>query len=349
MATKKTKFGANFVPRAKVGSEATSTKAIAFGGLSQDEKAEFKNKLSSGSITPSEETVDISSAIPSDNYTIKKLSRSSLKPAPDEWNFFSKPKKDKLISLAESIYRNGLLQPIIVREMDQFGRTYQILAGHTRNEAYNILYDILEDPKYLEIEAMVFPYGVIDDKQAQDIICDTNFMQRGNLPAREMAKCVFLKAKRIKEDLSYGQGSVDERIAQEYKIKRTSVFMWKKLANIIDELQDLIDIRQITLRNAYKLAFLSPEDQKLLLDTCSNYISNEALKIVKPSDDLDSMVRKIEANFGVANKSIRYEILETQLRNVKDEPILVFASPDKKQAIIEAINKIDGAYIISKE
>lgn len=346
MATKRIKFGSNFAPKATVGAKADTTKTIGFSGLSEEEKENLKTKLSSDEEIK-EDVVDITSVIPDENYVIKKISRAKLKPAPDEWNFFSKPSKDKLIELAESVYHNGLLQPIVVREMDPEGRTCQILAGHTRNAVYDLLYEILEDPKYLEIESIIYPYNTVDDEQAQDIICDTNFMQRGNLPSREMAKCIYLKAKRLKEDSSRGDGGIAQKIADKYNIKKTSVFMWKKLANLIDELQDIIDARRITLKNAYKLAFLSKEDQQKLLDTCSNYLSNESLKLVKPNDDLDTIIQKIENNFGVANKSFRYDILETQLRSIKDEPILVFASPDKKVAIIEAINKIDGAYIIN--
>lgn len=348
MATKqRPKFGANFTPRSQVDSKVNSTKNIGFGNLNDDEKKDLRNKLiNSNNVNLEKNTVDISSIIPSSNYEIKKISRSLLKPAPEEWNFFSKASKDDLLLLAESIYANGLLQPIIVREMDPQGRTYQILAGHTRNEAYNILYDVLQDSKYLEIEAIIFPYGVITDNQAQDIICDTNFMQRGNLPAREMAKCVFLKAKRLKENSHRGMGSIADKIAEEYKIKRTSVFMWQKLANLIPELQNIIDNRKITLRNAYKLAFLSHEDQLKLINECSNYLSNEALKAIKTTDTLDQIIQKIESNFGVQIKSVRYEVFETELNSPKDEPILVFIAPTKKDEIVNAINKISGAYVV---
>lgn len=350
MATNKSrpKFGDNFKPRAQVGSEATSTKNIGFGNLNEDEKKNLRNKLinSSSQEETQERTIDISSIIPQSGYKIKKIARQFLKPAPEDWNFFSKASKDDLIMLAESIYHNGLLQPIIVREMDPDGRVYQILAGHTRNEAYNILYDVLQDSKYLEIEAIIFPYGMIGDDQAQDIICDTNFMQRGNLPTREMAKCVFLKAKRLKEGHYRGDGDIADKIAEEYKIKRTSVFMWKKLANLTDELQTIIDNRKITLRNAYKLAFLSHQDQAHLAKECSNFLSNEALKTVKSSDDVNTMIGKIEENYGIQIKSFRYEIFETELKSPKDEPILVFTSADKKQEVIDAINNILGAYIV---
>lgn len=349
MASKKQSFGTNFKPRAQINGEVESTKNIAFATLSEEDKADFRAKLNTKDINILEDKatqIDISKIVPDKDYYIKKIARQFLKPAPDEWNFFAKPDKNKLILLAESIYKNGLLQPIIVRELDPEGRNYQILAGHTRNEACNILYDVLQDSKYLEIEAMVFPYNTLEDYQAQDIICDTNFMQRGNLPPREMAKCVFLKAKRLKENTSYGQGSIAEKIAAEYNLKRTSVFFWKKLNNLIDELQDIIETRNITLKNSYKLASLTPEEQKKLIEEGLNYISNDALKGVKSTDSLDVILSKIIDDYGVSYKSYRYDIKDTQLVNPKDLPILVFADSKKRKEIIELINKIDGAYVV---
>lgn len=350
MATNnKPKFGTNFKPRASIGNKTETTKNIGFGNISEEDKKELRFKLDSGRNTEIKEStpIDISSFIPNTDYIIKKIPRSKLKPAPEEWNFFSKPDKKKLLRLAESIYYNGLLQPIIVREMNSEGNIYQILAGHSRDEAYNVLYDVMEDPKYLEIEAIIFKYGSISDTQAEDIICDTNFMQRGNLPAREMAKCVYLKAKRLKEKTNYGSGDVADKIAEEYKIKRTSVFMWKKLANLIPEFQDLIDNRKITLKNAYKLASLSEENQKTLYNECSNYISNESVRSINTKDNIEDIIKQVENNFGVEIRSFRYEIPENKLHNPKDEALLLFLDPKKKERILELLNQIDGLYFLS--
>lgn len=343
----KQKFGTNFKPRAVIGEESKTTKNIGFGIISEEDKEELRSKLKANIDTAKDtinKAVDLSSIMPDVGYIVKKIPRGLLKPAPEEWNFFSKPDKKKLLLLAESIYYNGLLQPIIVREMNEQGTIYQILAGHSRNDAFAVLYDITEDSKYLEIEAIVFKYGELNDKQAEDIICDTNFMQRGNLPAREMAKCIFLKVKRLKEDYTYGAGAIADKIAEQYKIKRTSVFMWKKLANLIDELQDLVDNRKITLKNAYKLASLSKDDQREIYKECFNYISNESIRSINTKDSVEDIIKTIEDNFGVEIKSFRYEIPETKLRNPKDEPILLFLDSKKRDQILDALRHIDGLY-----
>ena len=45
---------------------------------------------------------------------------------------------------------------------------------------------------------MVYDYGAINDDQAQEIISDTNFVQRSNLPARDKALCIYNKMKMLK-------------------------------------------------------------------------------------------------------------------------------------------------------
>lgn len=343
---KKPSFGSNFKPRASVGEEAKITKNIGIGTFSQQDKEELRKKLNSTTSNIIEETVDFSTIIPNADYEIKKVQRSKLKPAPDEWNFFSKPTKDKLIIMAESIHKNGLLQPIIVREMNESGSSYQILAGHTRNEAYGLLFDTLDDTQYLEIEAIVFKYGAINDSQAEDIVCDTNFMQRGNLPPREMAKCVFLKTKKLKENYSYGSGSIAQKIAEEYKIKKTSVFMWQRLANLIDEIQDLVESRKITLKNAYVLAALDKDSQLRLVKECSNFISNESIKSINIKDPIDKIIETIENNYGITYKSVRYEVSEAELKNPKDEPILVYVNKKQKEELLSLINNSGIGYIV---
>ena len=123
--------------------------------------------------------------------------------------------------------------------------------------------------------------------------------------------------------------------------------MWKKLANLIPEFQDLIDNRKITLKNAYKLASLSEENQRILYNECSNYISNESVRSINTKDNIEDIIKQVENNFGVEIRSFRYEIPENKLHNPKDEALLLFLDPKKKERILELLNQIDGLYFLS--
>lgn len=289
---------------------------------------------------------DVSSIIKTLNleYELKKVAIKDLKPAPPEWNFFAAPDNEKIIMLAESIYANGLLQPIVVREIDKNG-TLQILAGHTRVKVYSILFEITQDDKYLEIEAMVFKYGILNDSQAEDIVCDTNFLQRGNLAAKDRAKCILLKTKKLKGSGQYYKDIASE-IAKFYNIKRTTVFVWKKLADLIPEMEALVDKRNISIKNAYKLASLSPKCQKELYENCVHLLDNDSIKRIDVKENIQTIIDTVIDSYGVKVKSYRYEVLSNRLKDPKDEPILLFIDKEKAEKVMNELNKIDGCYIV---
>ena len=207
--------------------------------LSDDSKNQLKEALLRQQAKKETKAVDVSEYIP-EHYIQKDVPVDILEAAPDSWNFFTKPSKEKIVALAESIYYNGLLQPIVVRELDAEGKALQILAGHTRVEAYKALRETVGNEEYDMIAALVFPYHILSDDQAEDIVCDTNFMQRGTLSTMETARCIQLKARRIREkDRRRGEGSVADKISEYYHIKRASVFRWQRIANLIPELVQL--------------------------------------------------------------------------------------------------------------
>ena len=76
-----------------------------------------------------------------------RIPRAKLLPTPAEWNPFSQVSQEKKVLMADSIYRTGLQQPIVVRSMDEDGSAYQILAGNTRTEIFGILYELTGDEK----------------------------------------------------------------------------------------------------------------------------------------------------------------------------------------------------------
>lgn len=306
-----------------------TNKPIAIGGdnkklsiISEDMKEKLISTIEKQQIKREDHPVDISKYIP-EQYVQKQVSLDILEAAPDEWNFFTKPSKEKIIALAESIYYNGLLQPIVVREMDPKGKILQILAGHTRVEAYRVLRDTFHTKEYETIMALVFPFNVLDDAKAEDIVCDTNFMQRGTLSAAETAKCISLKAKRIKENgLQYGEGSVAAKISEYYHIKRASVFRWQRIANLIPELTDLAEKRQLTADSMYKLSAFSPKEQEKIYKRAADYISNNSLRPVKGKHKVEDVIRIVKDD-KVPDVSVHYSV-SAELLNGR-RPILILA------------------------
>ena len=214
---------------------------------------------------PKEETsVDISGTlerIAGTSGAYAKVERSKLVPTPADWNQFTKISEDKKILMAESIYYNGLLQPIVVRAIKKDNSEFQILAGNTRNSLYGMLYDITNDEKFLSIDAKIYWYGELTDNQAREIVTDTNYVQRANLSARDRAFCIHNKIEMLK---GRKESDIMNKVAEQMNIKRSTVFYWDKMASLIPEFYELFQKDKISLKASSRLASFPKDIQREL-------------------------------------------------------------------------------------
>ena len=193
------------------------------------------------------------------SYAILPL--SALTPTPAEWNQFSAISNEKKVLMADSIYRNGLQQPIVVRAMDEACSTYQILAGNTRKSIYEVLYDLTNDEKYKTIECKVYGYQELTDDQAREIASDTNYVQRANLTGRDKSFAVRTKLNILKKR---GEKQILEKAAAQMGMKRTAAFSWNKMANLIPAFFDMFDEGRLSQKAATRIAAWSHDVQEEL-------------------------------------------------------------------------------------
>jgi ParB family chromosome partitioning protein len=284
----------------------------------------------------------------------KVIPVSSLVAAPIEWNYFSALSDEKKTLLAESIYYNGLLQPIIVRSLNKDNTSYEILAGHHRAEAYNVLYEITGDKQYTKIEAKIFPFKALTDAQAREIVEDTNFVQRGNLAAKDKAMCIYNKAKALR---SRGvKGDIMDMVAGHFGITRATVFFWKKIVDLIPEFNDMFSEGKLTLVNAAKLASFPPKIQKQLYEN-KEYVTNETLSKIKAKDDPSEVLDKLK-KASLPNAGNFYgNIIQSETKDSKFtitvdtpptpslKPILLYL-PEKK---LNAFQKKYGEFVLTEK
>ena len=98
---------------------------------------------------------------------------------------FREPTQERLDQMAESIRRNGILNPLLVRRM---GERYQILGGHTRKAAAAKI-------GYKELPCVVMD---VDDDEAENIFVTDNLMQRPGLLPSEKAWAYRTKLEAMK-------------------------------------------------------------------------------------------------------------------------------------------------------
>lgn len=203
----------------------------------------------------------------------KSIPLDMLSPTPEQWNRFTPVDDDTKIQMAKSILLTGLQQPIVVRELSPEPSGYQILAGNTRAEIYRILHEHYGD-RYGSIRALVYKYGTIDDDTARQIVIDTNYAQRGELPKKDKMfaiheKLAFLRKRREKDALSSVAKMIDRN--------RTTVYYWDAIYNLIPELFELFERDTINLVMAAKLGSYD-EDVQQQLASVKDLITNDIVK-----------------------------------------------------------------------
>ena len=283
---------------------------------------------------------------------------------------FREPTQERLDQMAESIRRNGILNPLLVRRM---GERYQILGGHTRKAAAAKI-------GYKELPCVVMD---VDDDEAENIFVTDNLMQRPGLLPSEKAwayrtKLEAMKRQGARTDLTSGQvgpkldpnatstqlgrklkleGSVNsptcsqvgnkligiksvEILANEIKESKNTIFRYIRLTYLNPDLLDLVDDGKLGLTIAVELSYLDELAQSMLAD----YLEEHPKKSV--SKNIASQLRDLAASGTVTAWDIEQLFQEPEQQRaprvlkLQLKPIRKFfpasASPEQMTAIITA-------------
>jgi ParB family transcriptional regulator, chromosome partitioning protein len=151
-----------------------------------------------------------------------------------------------LSALTESVRRDGVLMPILVRPM---GDGYELIAGERRWRAS-------QAAGLLEIPSIVRD---VDDLQALELAIVEN-EQRDNLTAIESARAY----QRMMDEFGCTQQQVAERIG----VSRAQVTNITRLLQLSDKIQKLIEKRELTMGQARPLVGLARADAEHLASEC---------------------------------------------------------------------------------
>ncbi len=152
---------------------------------------------------------------------------------------------DKLMELSESIKQFGIIQPIVVRELDK--DVYEIIAGERRFRA-----SLMAGLK--QVDCIV--RGMDEEESAEIAILEN--IQRENLTAIEEAV-----AYRKLIDL---HGVTQEALATKLGKSQSSIANKLRLLKLTDDVKDAVLKRDITERHARALLKVDDDKQKEVLD-----------------------------------------------------------------------------------
>lgn len=150
---------------------------------------------------------------------------------------------DRIVELSQSIKNNGLIQPIVVTEVDG---QFEIVAGERRYRA-SILAGLTE------VEAIVQD---VDDLEMSEMALVEN-IQREDLTAIEEARAYVL----LKDKFGLTQTDLGKRVGK----SQSTIANKLRLLNLDEEVQEAVITRQITERHARGLLKLNSDEQKEVL------------------------------------------------------------------------------------
>ena len=166
----------------------------------------------------------------------------------------------------DSIKQFGVLNPAIVRPAPDGG--YEMVSGHRRLHACELA-GIREIP--------VIVRNLTDD-EAVILMVDSNLQRECILPSERAAaykmKLDALKHQGQRKDLGDEATSAQvgpkswaaEKVAQEAGDSKSQVKRFIRLTELLPELQEKVDSKEIAFNPAVELSYLKPDEQKRFLD-----------------------------------------------------------------------------------
>lgn len=165
---------------------------------------------------------------------------------------------EPMTELVESIKEYGLLNRIIVRSLEDKPDEYEIISGHRRVHAADLL-------EMKEVPAVVH---FIDRDEATVMMVDSN-CQRENLTLMEKARSYRMKLDAIRHQGASRQNveksEVSAELISDIDSGRT-VQRLIRLTYLVPELQEYVDNGKMKMLPAYELSFLDEEAQRDIVD-----------------------------------------------------------------------------------
>ena len=252
-----------------------------------------------------------------------------LKPHPRNNEFFDDMDGQKWKDFLQSVKTSGIIEPIIVTQ------DLVIVSGHQRVRAAKAI-------GILKIAVEVRHYAD-DDKVLKDLI-ETNIMQRGlgNTNPVKLARCIA----ELERILGIRSGSANEKgnnrigdlhnandkatqsdLAEKLKISQSQLSRYKKLLDLVPELQTAVEDGKISATNASAILAKLPEsEQKAIAEQIvgsDGKVSKQELEFyknrVKELSDLNKALadRKPEVVEKVVEKVV--EVVPDNYESIKKE------------------------------
>ena len=178
---------------------------------------------------------------------------------PPDFHPFHVKDDEAMYTLTENIKENGVLVPGIVRSRADGG--YELVSGNRRKRACEVA------------GKSTLPVIIreMDDYTAANVMVDTNLKQRETLLPSEKAWAYWVKMQSLgHKGIKDEKQSVDILMEQTGE-SRSQIFRYMRLTELIVELMDKVDKKEISFNPAVELSHLSKPEQKMVLSSMEDY------------------------------------------------------------------------------
>ena len=205
---------------------------------------------------------------------------------------------EELNTLAQSIRESGVLVPALARPA---GDRYELISGHRRLAAC----------KLLGLPTIPVIVRELTDAEAIITMVDANLQREHILPS-EKAFAYKMKMEAMKHQ---GQASrqvgtmsrTDQQIAKESKDSARQIQRYIRLTNLIPEILDMVDNKEIALTPAVELSYLTKWEQQILYKImqmeCATPSLSQAQRMRRMSEerrlgegDMEDIMAEIKGN-----------------------------------------------------
>ena len=203
---------------------------------------------------------------------VQNISISELVPFKD--HPFKVVDDEAMLRTTESIAQYGVLTPLIARPLE--GGGYEIISGHRRAHA-------AEMAGLTEVPVLV---RQMDDDAATVLMVDSN-LQRENILPSERAYAYKMKMEAMKRQAGrpskenprqvVGNYETADLIGQESGESGRQVQRYIRLTNLIPELLEMVDQKQISFNPAVELSYLAPEEQEIFMQAMDEVQASPSL------------------------------------------------------------------------
>lgn len=236
---------------------------------------------------------------------------------------------EEMKKMVESVKENGILNPILVRPKEN--GMYEIISGHRRKRASEIV-------RNKSIPAIV---RNLTDDEAIIIMVDSNLQREEILPSEKAfaykMKLEAMKHQGKRSDLTSSpmatksENNSAKVVGEAIGESRDNVYRYIRLTELIPEILEMVDKKQVAFRPAVELSYLTKIEQKDLYE------------IMQYADATPSLAQAIRLKKLSYNKVLDADKIEEIINEDKPNQVLKLKiSQSKLEGLLPSNVKTDA-------